>query len=371
MESVAEELNRTVAADRRIRLEVLRWETDAYPGFHIEGPQGICDEALQVEDCDVLVGIFWTRFGTPTPSGMTGTEHEINRAVISWQEKRSPQVMVFFNTAAPSLRSAAERRQWALVAEYREKFPSEGLFWEYDGSSQFEREFRRCLANYLREKFSPIPSTQSVGSPADVTGVTALRVPSYRWTPDLSPAALLRAEYAVVPFFGRQQELADITSWATSDDSLRIRLYIGEGGFGKTRLAIEACRRLREAGFAAGFLPRKVTDQVIARVLDESSQANTGAVIVIDYVEIDQQALVRILGMLRERRAGHVRILLLARGAGQWWDRLKRQRDGVGDILSGPATDEPLRIAPLAFSTNERRDLFRTAASAFGELLRR
>ncbi len=156
VENVAIELNRTLAADRKIRLEVARWETDAYPGFHLDGPQGICDKVLQIENCDVMVGIFWTRFGRPTPNGMTGTEHEIHRAVVSWQNKKSPHVMVFFNTAAPNLRSGEERRQWALVADYREKFPDEGLFWEYEGVARFEQEFRKCMSNYLRDKFFPI-----------------------------------------------------------------------------------------------------------------------------------------------------------------------------------------------------------------------
>jgi hypothetical protein len=31
---VVEELNRGIAIDRRLQLNVIRWETDAYPGFH-------------------------------------------------------------------------------------------------------------------------------------------------------------------------------------------------------------------------------------------------------------------------------------------------------------------------------------------------
>jgi hypothetical protein len=34
MEDVVEELNRGVADDRDLRLELSRWETDTYPGFH-------------------------------------------------------------------------------------------------------------------------------------------------------------------------------------------------------------------------------------------------------------------------------------------------------------------------------------------------
>jgi hypothetical protein len=60
---VLEELNRSLGADRGVRLEPVRWETDAYPGFHPAGPQGLIDPILKIEDCDILLGIFWKRFG--------------------------------------------------------------------------------------------------------------------------------------------------------------------------------------------------------------------------------------------------------------------------------------------------------------------
>jgi hypothetical protein len=41
--TVVEELNRGIAPDRSLRLELRRWETDAYPGFHPEGPQSLID----------------------------------------------------------------------------------------------------------------------------------------------------------------------------------------------------------------------------------------------------------------------------------------------------------------------------------------
>ena len=55
---VLEELTRGIAAEHGLRLELGRWETDAYPGFHPQGPQGLIDPSLRIEDCDVLLGIF-------------------------------------------------------------------------------------------------------------------------------------------------------------------------------------------------------------------------------------------------------------------------------------------------------------------------
>ena len=53
--TVIEELNHGVARDRNLRFEAARWETDAHPGFHLEGPQGLIDAILRVEDGDVLL----------------------------------------------------------------------------------------------------------------------------------------------------------------------------------------------------------------------------------------------------------------------------------------------------------------------------
>ena len=47
---VVNDLNAGIAVDRGLRLEVARWETDSYPGFHVEGPQGLIDEVLRIED---------------------------------------------------------------------------------------------------------------------------------------------------------------------------------------------------------------------------------------------------------------------------------------------------------------------------------
>ena len=148
--SVIEEVNRGVAADRGLRLELSRWETDVYPGFHSEGPQGLIDPILNITDCDLLIGIFWKRFGTPTADGKTGTEHEFSLAHEAWEEKGSPQIFVYFNQKSYTPKSKAETEQWGQVLEFKEKFPKEGLWWPYRGKAQFEKLVRNHLVNYIR-----------------------------------------------------------------------------------------------------------------------------------------------------------------------------------------------------------------------------
>ncbi|MFL6275982.1 MAG: COR domain-containing protein [Blastocatellia bacterium] len=148
--SVIEEINRGVAADHGLYLVLARWETDTYPGFHLEGPQGLIDPILRITDCDLLIGIFWKRFGTPTADGKTGTEHEFNLAYEAWQEKGSPQIFVYFNQKPYTPKSAAEVEQWKQVLAFRDKFPKEGLWWPYKGKPSFEKLVRNHLTNYIR-----------------------------------------------------------------------------------------------------------------------------------------------------------------------------------------------------------------------------
>src|SRR5215510_8771826 len=73
--TVVEELNHGIA--RALRSACTSpGEADAYPGFHLEGPQGLIDPILRIETCDILIGIFWKRFGTPVIDAQSGTEHE-------------------------------------------------------------------------------------------------------------------------------------------------------------------------------------------------------------------------------------------------------------------------------------------------------
>ena len=38
---------------------------------------GLIDELMAIQDADVVVGVFWKRFGTPTAAADSGTEHGV------------------------------------------------------------------------------------------------------------------------------------------------------------------------------------------------------------------------------------------------------------------------------------------------------
>jgi len=167
---VIDEINRGVAADRNLRFELSRWETDTYPSFHADGPQGKIDTILRIDDCDLLIGIFWHRFGTPTKDAASGTEHEFRLAHQAWQRTGRPQIMVYFNEKAYSPRSREETDQWSGVFEFKSNFPKEGLWWPYKGRAQLVSLVRNHLTQYVRNLE---PGTVTAGAATTQAGAAS------------------------------------------------------------------------------------------------------------------------------------------------------------------------------------------------------
>ncbi|MGH9405181.1 MAG: NB-ARC domain-containing protein [Terriglobia bacterium] len=206
------------------RLELHRWETDAYPGFHAEGPQGLIDPTLKIADRDIVIGIFWKRFGKPTADGRTGTEHELRTAIEAWKGSRRPQVMVYFNQKAYSPKSPDETDQWGQVLRFQKSFPKEGLWWPYKGPQQFAALVRNHLTNFIRQLGTDETASAS--------------------------AAALNALHSLPPppgdFTGRETELAELRE-AIEHGGVHISGLQGQGGVGKTALALKLADELRPA----------------------------------------------------------------------------------------------------------------------------
>ncbi|HEY4271107.1 MAG TPA: DUF1566 domain-containing protein [Candidatus Udaeobacter sp.] len=148
---VIDEINRGVAADRNLRLELSRWETNTYPSFNSDGPQGGIDPILNIEQCDLVIGLFWHRFGTPTVDSDSGTEHEFRLAYEAWKRSGRPQIMMYFNEKATSAKSKEETDQWGRVLEFKHNFPKEGLWWPYKRTAEFVSLVRNHLTQYVRQ----------------------------------------------------------------------------------------------------------------------------------------------------------------------------------------------------------------------------
>ncbi len=152
LEEIIKKINDNFAHDWSLHLDVVRWEKDAYAGFDIDGPQSLIDKVLKIKDCNIFIGIFWKKFGTPTKDGMTGTEHEFKQAYEAWKNNKNnkPQIMFYFNQKKYFPESIEESEQQTAVLRFQKNFPKEGLWWPYNGVNNFKELVERQLINYLK-----------------------------------------------------------------------------------------------------------------------------------------------------------------------------------------------------------------------------
>jgi hypothetical protein len=219
VDSVVTELNRGAAPELGVLLTVTRWETSSYPGFHPSGPQGLIDEILAIPECDVFVGIFWKRLGTPVHDSPSGTLHEFGAAYEAWKATRKPAIMFYFNEEPYSPRHAEELQQWARVLDFKEKFPKEGLWWAYKGCASFEALLRQHLTRLLlRISKATGARTDDKNKFGQLADSIATQLPKSKG------------------FRGRISELHRLKSKLNSDD-ITIVVIEGISGIGKSALA--------------------------------------------------------------------------------------------------------------------------------------
>lgn len=124
-------------------IEPVMWETHTRPEMG-DRPQGIVNRQI-VDNCDILVGTFWTRFGTPTGEADSGTVEEIER----FREEGKP-VMLYFSSV-PVIPESIDPEQYESLTNYRNQLQEEGLIWTYESISDLRGQFQRHLSSQMTE----------------------------------------------------------------------------------------------------------------------------------------------------------------------------------------------------------------------------
>lgn len=146
--SVIHDWNDVHAASSGIMLAPVGWETHASPELGAR-PQALINSRV-LKDCDLLVGVFWTRLGTPTGKAASGTVEEINEHLAAGKP-----AMIYFSSR-PVAPESLDVEQYAEVSSFKEHCRELGLIETFDDATEFREKFRKqlqlCLANnaYLR-----------------------------------------------------------------------------------------------------------------------------------------------------------------------------------------------------------------------------
>jgi nucleoside phosphorylase/tetratricopeptide (TPR) repeat protein len=221
------------------------------------------------------------------------------------------------------------------------------------------RASAECLLAFLREHLEA----------ETIPGVDDILVKGTAPLPENPPpSALLNALHEVIPFHeqGRESILAELARWCDEGPPVATRLLHAEGGVGKTRLAIELIHR-RSQEWAAGFLAKQTDENWFERLCAYGQPV----LAVIDYAESHsglREVLLRVLRYAQREDSSsprRIRLLLLARNAGDWWQSLLQVDVALGQwLLATP----PYELQPLAPQVTERERVFHEAAERFAQV---
>lgn len=142
--------NEVAVLHRRLQAQglgvsIIRWETDATPAFGADPQEQINS---QLPDYDVFVGIFWSRFGTPTPRALSGTEEEFREARQRWKrDVHGREIMLYFGDAPVSAMLDVEQLQ--RVQAFRKEVASLGLLGSFNSTQDFRAKFSRDIEKVI------------------------------------------------------------------------------------------------------------------------------------------------------------------------------------------------------------------------------
>ena len=124
-------------------LEAVKWETHCTPEMG-DRPQEIVNRQV-VRDCDILVGVFWTRLGSPTGKQESGTVEEIQEFIATGKP-----VLLYFSKM-PVAPDSLDAAQWDRLKAFRKDCESKGLYYTYDSIDELRDLLRSHLGRTIQK----------------------------------------------------------------------------------------------------------------------------------------------------------------------------------------------------------------------------
>lgn len=125
-----------------IMLNPVGWENNVAPQMG-NRPQEIINKSI-LNDSDILIGIFWTRLGSPTGEYVSGTVEEIAKHC----EKNKLASIYISKKAYPD---NINLEQLQLLRDQTEIWLKEGLLEFYDNHHSFKQKIKDHLSLHIQE----------------------------------------------------------------------------------------------------------------------------------------------------------------------------------------------------------------------------
>lgn len=164
--SVIHDWNDVNAEHTNTILSAVGWETHSSPELGTRAQELINTRVLK--GCDLLIGVFWTRLGTPTGDSLSGTVEEIEEHI-----QVGKPAMIYFSSK-PVAPESIEPAQYAKVKYFQEQLKRLGLIETYSNTQDFKQKLSKqlqlCLVNnqYLKSLVSSPTTLGAVRGPGVV-----------------------------------------------------------------------------------------------------------------------------------------------------------------------------------------------------------
>lgn len=186
------------------------WETATAPALGTSAQDVI---NVQVGICDILIGVFWTRLGTPTRGSASGTVEEIERHV-----KEGKVVMLYFSNQ-PASPQTVDPDQFKSLQEAKQKYNKMGLTDTFDALGELEAKLVRGLTIHM----NAIVPTGTSGSPTVATAPVATPALSTQARQLLAEAVKDRSGTVMrIAFLGGKMLQTNGRNFITSNDPREI-----------------------------------------------------------------------------------------------------------------------------------------------------
>lgn len=144
---VIHEWNAVNSLDRNVVLMPVGWETHSTPEMG-DRPQEIINKQI-LQNADLLIGVFWTRLGTPTGEATSGTVEEIEEHVASGKP-----AMIYFSLV-PVRPDSVDESQYSALKEFKSELQEKGLYETYESLDEFRDKLIRNLSSAAITYCSP------------------------------------------------------------------------------------------------------------------------------------------------------------------------------------------------------------------------
>lgn len=300
---------------RKVTLLPLRWETHTAPEYNTR-PQEVINRAI-VDECDLLVGLFWTRVGSRTGVAESGTLEEIERV---GRDKKP--VMLYFSRVSADPESI-DTDQITRLRDFKTKTFPNGLIEQYKSHIEFRDKFTRQLEMKVRELQSH-----------DGSGQLPIRldfISPETTNPIGRELSQKMRRFSVCDLDSTPNELRDALQQLV-EDSVRKRLF-APIPFAITNLSSSAIRNLYvELDINVSHTATKITDSPRSYGVPPHRRGYTAVGVSSGFVIHDDETFVvpRSIGIMEEQFAKYENHKLQQRETG-WhttfeWEALQPQR---------------------------------------------